>query len=385
MTRANAPRRKAHANFGFTLVELPILSTRKRLAFTLVELLVVIAIIGILVALLLPAIQAAREAARRTQCQNNVKNIALACLNYESSKKALPPGSINSSGLQKSGMAWTVQILPYLEDAQISDDALAKFRKVDDAYSGTFDQLNNIMPAMYLCPSDPELPMQIEKFGNQNRKGMTYAGVTGSWHARTGDCPKGPKRVSGKYCLWAKGSRKDIFGPNNFDGLIIQDWPVALKKASDGLSKTMMIGERTYQIRAWMIGAYWTGTPDPIDVIIDGVGKPIGPQASTAFFSSKNISSQFPINLSPFEACYFDHQNTYADRPGGDRPTLPTEVVSQRNIMGVNDLPFGSNHKGGANFGYGDGSVKFLPDDLDGKIYEAYASRNGDETVNDVN
>ena len=75
----------------------------QRPGFTLVELLVVIAIIGILVALLLPAVQAAREAARRTKCMNNVKNIALACLNYESTKKTLPPGSINAKGESQSG------------------------------------------------------------------------------------------------------------------------------------------------------------------------------------------------------------------------------------------------------------------------------------------
>ena len=69
-------------------------ASKARDGFTLVELLVVIAIIGILVALLLPAIQAAREAARRTQCQNHLKNIGLACLNFESSKKKLPEGSL---------------------------------------------------------------------------------------------------------------------------------------------------------------------------------------------------------------------------------------------------------------------------------------------------
>jgi prepilin-type N-terminal cleavage/methylation domain-containing protein len=73
---------------GFTLVELPAVSQCKRRAFTLVELLVVIAIIGVLVALLLPAIQAAREAARRAQCQANLKNVALAVMNYE--KKTAP-------------------------------------------------------------------------------------------------------------------------------------------------------------------------------------------------------------------------------------------------------------------------------------------------------
>jgi prepilin-type N-terminal cleavage/methylation domain-containing protein len=93
--------------------------TRARRAFTLVELLVVIAIIGILVALLLPAIQAAREAARRSSCQNNVKNIALAVLNYENQRKGLPPVTdarvVNehiASFQQGSQVSWVVRILP---------------------------------------------------------------------------------------------------------------------------------------------------------------------------------------------------------------------------------------------------------------------------------
>src|SRR5882724_1366526 len=84
---------------------------RRGSAFTLVELLVVIAIIGILVALLLPAIQAAREAARRSQCQNNLKQIGLAITNYESATKTLPPGAFLGEG-----SAWSAFILPYLEE-----------------------------------------------------------------------------------------------------------------------------------------------------------------------------------------------------------------------------------------------------------------------------
>src|SRR5689334_2705372 len=90
-------------------------------AFTLVELLVVIAIIGILVALLLPAIQAAREAARRSKCQSNLHNLALACLNYESSKKRLPQGFVATGPGAIESWGWGVYILPYLEEQAVYD------------------------------------------------------------------------------------------------------------------------------------------------------------------------------------------------------------------------------------------------------------------------
>src|SRR5262245_10589113 len=142
------------------------LHLRKRTAFTLVELLVVIAIIGILVALLLPAIQAARAAAQRTQCQNNLKNISLAVLNYESSKKTLPPGSLNAKGASQSGLAWTVQILPYVEESTVSEQAIERYKTtgdlyVDDGENGLVNRLNGLLLPMYLCPSDPDLRNQL--------------------------------------------------------------------------------------------------------------------------------------------------------------------------------------------------------------------------------
>ncbi len=152
-----------------------------RPAFTLVELLVVIAIIGVLVALLLPAVQAARESGRRIHCQNNLKNIALSCSNYESAKGELPPGSVNTKVKQGSGLGWPVHILPYIEQSTVSEEALAKYQERNDAYSSVMDELNSLLPPMYLCPSDPDLAHQREKYGNANRKAMSYAGVTGSY------------------------------------------------------------------------------------------------------------------------------------------------------------------------------------------------------------
>jgi prepilin-type N-terminal cleavage/methylation domain-containing protein/prepilin-type processing-associated H-X9-DG protein len=346
--------------------------------FTLVELLVVIAIIGILVALLLPAIQSAREAARRTECQNNLKNIALACLNYESAKGELPPGSVNTSVVQGSGLGWPVQILPYVEESTVSKSALETYKKtanayVDDDENGIANFLNSLLLPMYLCPSDPDLKNQHEKFGNSNaakgRKGMSYAGVSGSYYARTGICPN--KKTSSHFCVW---SGDTLLGPNNYDGLLIQDWSVSLQKVTDGTSKTFLIGERTYQIRAWMIGAYWVGITDPPLNPRDPKGStPKGPQPATAFFACKNLTDKVELNHDPYTGCYIDHNNSL-----GDRPPVPD---STPRTISVNDLPFASFHPGGVNFSFGDGSVTLIADDIDTNLYLALGSRNGEEAL----
>src|SRR3954469_24840271 len=101
----------------------------KKDGFTLVELLVVIAIIGILVALLLPAIQSAREAARRTQCKSSIKNLALALQNYHDSRKSFPPGSLwvnptppSADGAEvKGNWSWGALILPFVEETAVYD------------------------------------------------------------------------------------------------------------------------------------------------------------------------------------------------------------------------------------------------------------------------
>ena len=125
-----------------------------RRGFTLIELLVVIAIIGILIALLLPAVQQAREAARRSQCKNNLAQIALATLNYEMAHGVLPSGCINSDGPIVSTpdgyhMSWTVHLLPYLDQSYL-------YQEIDFS-KGAYEQeerINEINMSVFECPSD---------------------------------------------------------------------------------------------------------------------------------------------------------------------------------------------------------------------------------------
>ncbi len=152
---------------------------RRVRGFTLVELLVVIAIIGILIALLLPAVQAAREAARRSQCTNNLKQIGLAVHNYADTFKTFPPGVVRESGIvaswQSQLYSWTALILPFMEQSTVSD-------QIDWARPMGFSGPNNVNSDIaqnvwingYLCPSD------TREAGTTRYAPTNYVGCLGS-------------------------------------------------------------------------------------------------------------------------------------------------------------------------------------------------------------
>jgi prepilin-type N-terminal cleavage/methylation domain-containing protein len=218
--------------------------------FTLVELLVVIAIIGLLVALLLPAVQSSRESARRIQCANNLKQIGLGILQYQEANNYLPAGS-TTDGLAIGGpyrSTWTVDILPYLEQQAVYDlwDPKARF-------TSRFNQsLRETFIETYLCPSDVELDQLGSPESGPGSVGSARAWAPGSYRAMSG------------HSLGQKGDHywdNPSFAANYHESNMVDQnrgpmhtmalnpgkhrkfFPVKIGQITDGTSKTLLVGE----------------------------------------------------------------------------------------------------------------------------------------------
>ena len=294
--------------------------------FTLVELLVVIAIIGILVALVLPAVQAAREAARRMKCSNNVKQIALALHMYHDTHRVLPSGSMYAEpiGPVASGpYAWGMMalVLPYLEQGPVYDtidfqaaDCGAAVRQLQDA--GQPDPSSNPM-SVFICPTDP--------YGFQS--------------LLSGPDPPGPLPLSGDCGLLYPGDYLGVAGddeesPNCWgiragNGMFYDLSRVRLGDVVDGTSTTLMVGER--------------GIPNDL-----GWGWTIcgGTECEHYISTERGLS------------------------PGDDLPGYLSILQH-----------FWSWHPGGTHFALADGSVQFLHYEIDYNAYVGLSTRNGGEVV----
>ena len=203
-------------------------------AFTLVELLVVIAIIGILVALLLPAVQAAREAARRTQCTNNMKQIGMAMQNHHDTYKAFPIGA----ELGNRGPNWRLRILPYLEHTAAYDgiDFVAGHFWSHYDYGANRAQIASMQLPVYVCPSSPHGMLNTADMVNV-KEGMLadYCGISGAYPdplGRSAVCTSGEVQ-GGIYCE---------------NGMLVALRKQSFQHATDGSSNTIIVGEQSGQV-----------------------------------------------------------------------------------------------------------------------------------------
>jgi prepilin-type N-terminal cleavage/methylation domain-containing protein len=331
-------------------------SLARRRGFTLVELLVVIAIIGVLVALLLPAVQSAREAARRSQCTNNLKQIGLGVLNYESSKKELPYNrysgnygvsdtfwggpQVNGGGLPCRAWSWLSTILPYIEQA-----ALFQQGNIPEAPMPNNPVLEAVVPG-FQCPSD-ELANNnpLSRANTWYVKGVRNIGMT-NYDGVMGSQSNVPPFANDNVEAPGQGLNEPWRNGNGVMAIFAWQDPLGLNRVEDGTSRTFMAGEQAFEISRANCGE-------------DGKCYGLG----YAWFHSVEASATAAI------------QPNFAV-PG--QPSLdPTvDTFPYRSQFGFNSM-----HPGGLHFVYVDGSVHFINDDIELGVYHAMATIRGGETL----
>ena len=284
-------------------------SNTNRSGFTLVELLVVIAIIGVLVGLLLPAVQAVRDAARKAQCQNNLKQIGLALLNYESTYRRLPSGVVRPVGFENDGRDrpranWAIASLPHLEQSNL----YSQFDSTISLNVAANSTVRTMRLSVFLCPSDDGNQSEFEPLA-----GVRYA--RGNYGANYGTASWGTD-------FWKEARYRGVMGQNT---------QLSLAQITDGLSNTIAIGEllahpnRLDNRGVWAFhapGAALLGLD--CDVKCQGIN---GELANEWIPYCAALDSHFPCSI----------QNNGASNAGPR-----------------------SKHAGGAHFAWCDGSVRFV-------------------------
>ncbi|MBN1589189.1 MAG: DUF1559 domain-containing protein [Pirellulales bacterium] len=324
----------------------------RRSAFTLVELLVVIAIIGVLIALLLPAVQAAREAARRIQCSNHMKQISLAMSSYESSYGVFPKGRIGYDGgdgtpLQSVGTSGFVMILPQLELQAVYD--MFDFRNGPWLPTASTWLVKNAKaiaqrPEVMVCPSDESEPYSLDPKVNTSYNTYGNPAATGSYAMVEGRLGCGTWGetfyIDGEDVTVSINAIKD-----KNDGVFFYPTPngpqtMTREDITDGLSKTLFIGE-VVEGHTNNSSNIWTRGLRELDTL---------------------RSTSNPLNTWPGDS---------------GLGLMPSGYSYGWQVNGA----FASRHPGGANFAFGDGHVGFLADNIDLRIYRAMSTRSGNEVL----
>lgn len=335
--------------------------------FTLVELLVVIAIIGMLVGLLLPAIQMARGSARRMQCSNKMKQLGLACLNFESSKKEFPPavdGTDYSSGTpdrsgngKRSGCAsygLCSYILPYIDQAPL-------YEQIDfDIHAWQFQQgsrkntdlgklfMKTILDA-YICPDYSQLKY-CDVSGNFYGSVSCYAGCAGTKWSSSDNSGKDPKD-SNTYKTTTDVEPAESESTIARNGMFMWGESSKIQTVKDGLSNTFMLLETTPRSAINLKNYRWNATGGSNGTCL----------TRNWFLGSNNYG----------KALYDARQLVVRLNGTPDNPSTAP----------FNNQMVGSEHTGGGHFTMGDGGVRFIDEEINFYIYRILSTRNGDETI----
>lgn len=339
-------RRSAHDATGPSTLRQPVRRVRT-IGFTLIELLVVIAVIGILVGLLLPAIQVAREAGRRAHCQNNLRQIAIATLSFESVHREYPPGvkqSLFPVAPVYRGSSLFVHVLPQIEGAgvqQIWDFA----DPANNAVGGTSALTATVLPVL-LCPSD-----FIEQ--NPSQQSSQYYALT-SYGGNGGTRSYFPTAatIDGIFHTTGPGSEPHV-----------AQTTVQIKDIGDGTSHTLLVGERSHDDPNYELFAQlgWTQS-------LKSWGW-WGPSGGRKAIGHVTMSAAVPIN---YRIPFTPNSSTEFDPPVSDGVSFA--YYGDQRICA-----FGSNHPGGANFILADGSGQFMSEATAIEVLRGLATRAGDD------
>jgi prepilin-type N-terminal cleavage/methylation domain-containing protein/prepilin-type processing-associated H-X9-DG protein len=318
--------------------------TRPRPGFTMIELVAVILLISVLIALLLPAVQSSREAARRTQCMNNLMQLGLATRSYETTFRVLPPGTVDRSGPvietpTAYQFGWIAQLLPYLEQKNIS-------RRLD-FNQGIYRPANltarGVTMSVLLCPSEA-------------RKGTAFSGSSGF------DDP-----APSSYAACHHDTEAPIDADNT--GVFFLNSHVRYDEIEDGLSHTFFFGEK-------LSGGDELGWASGSRATLRNTGTPI------------NRTNLDPFDMSPFLPLMPGEQPEEPGVPGvgdpsgaagGGQPDPPPSKGPSPITVGG----FGSRHSQGANFCFGDGSVRFIRVTISDRVFRLLGARADGAAIGD--
>ena len=334
----------------------PNLATRCRVGFTLVELLVVIAIIGILIALLLPAVQAARESSRRTQCMNNLKQSALAVQNFQAAKGTYPPSMVWNYVIGTSVNDWSVwaRVMPYLEESVLSGYVLPT--QIADQTMVNGVPLSAYRVPTFVCPSEPNATVKLTSSGLPDAYPVNYGVNLGTWLVFDADKKKIPPGA---------------FYPNS---------ALAPKNFTDGLSNTLMAAE----VKMWT--PYYnkgngssTIPPTPSTICTIGYTGQIGPDRTdntghTEWADGGAWHTGMTTVFTPNTPVICNYAGTVAN----------VDFVSRNENSSATKKTYAaltarSYHSGAVNVAMMDGSVHTVPDAIDLTVWQAVSTRAGDE------